>query len=294
MTQLSETAKAHIAMLFFSMFVAGTYALGNIAVPFVDGTALMALRFLISGILMGGVILITCPPEKRKLTRVWRFLLLGTVFAIYFAALFKALAVTTAISTSAMFTLTPFLTAVFALFLVRQSTSAFVLMSLAVAAAGAIWVVFRGDIDALMAFELGRGEKIFFIGVVAHAIYVPLARLLDDGEPVPVFTFGVLIGGSIPLIAVSYPEILATDWAAMPAIVWVTLAYVVIFSTLITFALLIYGNKRLPGTRVMAYTYLVPSWVIVWNALLGRGFVESSVLLGIGLTIVAMLMLLRS
>ena len=50
--QFSETARAHIAMLFFSMFVAGTYALGNIAVPFVDGTALMALRFLISGILM--------------------------------------------------------------------------------------------------------------------------------------------------------------------------------------------------------------------------------------------------
>ena len=291
--QLTETAKAHVAMLFFSMFVAGTYALGNIAVPHVDGTALMALRFLISGILMGAIILIIYPPEKRKLTRVWRFLLLGTVFAIYFAALFEALAVTTAISTGAMFTLTPFLTAGFALLLVRQTTSPYVLMSLSVAAVGAIWVIFRGDINALLSFEVGTGEKIFFIGVVAHALYVPLVRLLDQGEPVPVFTFGVLIGGSIPLVAVSYPEIVATDWTSMPAIVWVTLAYVVIFATLITFALLIYGNKRLPGTKVMAYTYLVPSWVIAWNALLGRGFVDLSVQFGIGLTAVAMLMLLR-
>ena len=159
---LTETAKAHVAMLFFSMFVAGTYSLGSIAVPHVDGIALMALRFLISGILMGGIILIVYPPEKRKMTRLWRFLLLGTVSAIYFAALFEALAVTSAIATSAMFTLTPFLTAGFALLLVRQTTSPYVLISLSITAAGAIWVIFRGDLNALLSFELGPGEKIFF------------------------------------------------------------------------------------------------------------------------------------
>ncbi len=288
-----DAVKAHVAMLFFSMFVAGTYSLGNIAVPHVDGIALMAMRFLISGILMGIIVLIVSPPQKRQLKRIWRYLLLGTVFATYFGALFEALALTTAISTGAMFTLTPFLTAGFALLLVRQKTSLYVLLSLGIAAVGAIWVIFRGDFDALLAFELGKGEQIFFIGVVAHALYVPLAKLLDDGEPIAVFTFGVMIGGSIPLIAVSYREIISTDWLALPAIVWMTLAYVVVFATMITFALLIYGTQRLPGTKVMAYTYLVPSWVIGWNALLGLGFVELSVQIGVGLTVVAMLMLLR-
>ncbi|MCP4389458.1 MAG: hypothetical protein GY802_14275 [Gammaproteobacteria bacterium] len=49
----------------------------------------------------------------------------------------------------------------------------------------------------------------------------------------------------------------------------------------------------MPGTRVMAYAYLVPGWVIVWSAVPGLGFVELSVQFGIGLTIVSMLMLLR-
>lgn len=108
-----------------------------------------------------------------------------------------------------------------------------------------------------------------------------------------VFTFGVLVGGSIPLLLLSYVEFLTIDWTTLPKIVWISLVYMVVFATLTTFVLLQYGNQRLPGAKVMAYTYLIPSWIIVWEALLGRGLVEGSVYFGIGLTVFAMIMLLR-
>ena len=288
-----EAAKGHIALLFFSMFVAGTYSLGSLAAPFFDATALMALRFLFAALLMGGMIIGFYPKELRETKAHWRYLLLGTIFAVYFVALFEALKTSSAVSTGAMFTLTPFFTAGFAYLLLRQRISKYILLSLLIAATGAVWVIFRGNLDALLAFDLGRGEKIFFIGVIAHAIYVPLARMLDRGEPVTVFSFGVLAGGSLPLLLLSFPQLLTTDWNAVPKIVWVTLAYMVIFATLITFVLLQYGNQRLPGAKVMAYTYLIPSWVIVWEALLGKGVVDVGVYFGVGLTVFAMLMLLR-
>lgn len=289
----NETAKGHLAMLLFSVFVAGTYALGNIAAPFIDATALMALRFLLSGILMGLFVMIRTPKEERRMEGLWRYLLLGFVFAVYFVSLFEALKRTTAVSTGTMFTLVPFLTAGLSWLLLRQHSSRRVLLALSIAAVGAVWVIFRGNIGALLAFHIGAGERIFLIGVVAHALYVPLARMLGHGEPVLLFTFGVLIGGSVPLIAVGSPQILATDWAALPAIVWITLGYMVVFATLITFVLLQFGNLRLTGAKVMAYSYLVPTWVIVWNLALGRGIPEPGILVGVALTIVAMLMLLR-
>ena len=43
----------------------------------------------------------------------------------------------------------------------------------------------------------------------------------------------------------------------------------------------------------MAYTYLVPSWVIIWEIVLGNGAPRALVLGGVALTIVALLMLLR-
>jgi hypothetical protein len=44
----------------------------------------------------------------------------------------------------------------------------------------------------------------------------------------------------------------------------------------------------------MAYTYLVPSWVILWEIGLGHGSPSGFVLVGIGLTCVALWMLLEN
>ena len=282
-----------MALLFFSFFVAGTYSLGHVAAPFIDATALMALQFLISALLMGLIVSVRYSVRQRQIQNTWRYLLLGAVFAVYFVTLFEALNLTDAVSTGAMFTLTPFLTVGFAYVLLHQTTPPLVILSLSIAAVGAVWVVFRGDWASLIAFDVGKGEQIFFIGVVAHALYVPLARLLDRGEPVLVFTFCVLAGGSIPLLIISFPELISTDWLAIPRIVWITLAYMVVFATLITFVLLQYGNQRLPGAKVMAYTYLVPTWVIAWEVMLGHGIIESELLLGIAMTVIVMILLLR-
>ena len=98
---LTESTKGHLALLFFSLFVAGTYSLGRSAAPYVDATALMALRFLLSAIIMGLIIRMIYAKPRRSLDAKWRFLLLGSIFAFYFASLFEALKVTSAISTSA-------------------------------------------------------------------------------------------------------------------------------------------------------------------------------------------------
>ena len=76
-------------------------------------------------------------------------------------------------------------------------------------------------------------------------------------------------------------------------LVWVTIGYVAIFASATTFTLLQFATLRLPSAKVMAYTYLTPSWVILWEIALGRDVPPALVLGGVGLTIVALLMLLR-
>ncbi len=44
----------------------------------------------------------------------------------------------------------------------------------------------------------------------------------------------------------------------------------------------------------MAYGYLTPSWVILWECALGKGVPSSVILVGVLLTIVALLMLLKA
>jgi drug/metabolite transporter (DMT)-like permease len=54
-----------------------------------------------------------------------------------------------------------------------------------------------------------------------------------------------------------------------------------------------YASLRLPAAKVMAYTYLTPAWVIVWELGFGREAPPLGVLLGIILTIVALFLLLK-
>ena len=166
-------------------------------------------------------------------------------------------------------------------------------LALAIGAAGALWVIFRGDLAALKAFEIGRGETIYFGGCVAHAIYTPMVRKLNRGEPAVMFTFGTLIAGAVLLTLVGARDLGAVDWGGLSPLVWVTLVYLAVFASSATFVLLQFATLRLPSAKVMAYTYLTPSWVILWEVALGNGAPGAIILGGVLLTIVALGMLLR-
>jgi drug/metabolite transporter (DMT)-like permease len=87
--------------------------------------------------------------------------------------------------------------------------------------------------------------------------------------------------------------VLATDWAALPGIAWAAVVYLGVFATAMTFFLVQYATLRLPSAKVMAYGYLVPSFVILWEGFLGHGWVAPPVWLGVVATVAALLILLR-
>jgi drug/metabolite transporter (DMT)-like permease len=217
---------------------------------------------------------------------------MGGIFAVYFFLMFVALRLTDPISTAAVFTLTPLMSAVFGWFLLRQVTTPRIAVSLVIAGAGAIWVIFRADVGRILSFDIGRGEIIFLFGCAAHAFYTPLVRRLSRGEPVVVFTFGTIVSGAVLLGLAGAPAIMATDWAALPDIVWITIAYLAVFATAGSFLMVQYATLRLPSSKVMAYGYLVPSFVIVWEGLSGHGWVSAPVLLGAAATVAGLLILL--
>ncbi|MEM6658193.1 MAG: hypothetical protein AAF625_08900, partial [Pseudomonadota bacterium] len=66
-----------------------------------------------------------------------------------------------------------------------------------------------------------------------------------------------------------------------------------VFATAASFVLVQFSTLRLPSAKVMAYTYLVPSWVIAWEIVLGNGVPSSLISVGIALTVLALLLLLK-
>ncbi len=285
--------RGHLAMLLFSVLVAGSFSLGHMAANEIAPAALNVVRFLIASVVIGAVASLTTGFKRSDFDAPWRYLLLGGLFAIYFVLMFEGLKTADPVSTAAVFTLIPLMSAGFGYLLLRQIMTRRMALALAIGAAGALWVIFRADLAALLRFRIGTGEMIYFWGCVAHAIYTPLVRKLNRGEAPVVFSFGMMVAGFFVLLAYGWNDLWATDWAALSGIVWITLAYISIAASSITFVLLQYAVLRLPSAKVMAYTYLTPSWVILWEIVLGNGAPNGLILVGVGMTIVALWLLLK-
>lgn len=281
-------------MLTLSFLVAGSFSLGSMIAHLVPPDALTALRFTAGAILMGSIAVITGKLKVDHLKRGWRFLPLGGLFSIYFVTMFEALKVTQPISTSAVFTLAPPLTAIFSYFILKQISTRRISIALAIGAVGALWVIFRADLTAFLNFNIGKGEAIFIFGVIAHALYTPLFTKLSKGDPVIVSTFGVMLGGTIGLWIFSFDNITTTNWISLPLSFWWVFAYLVIAASSMTFFLLQFAALRLPSAKVMAYTYLVPSWVIIWEFVRGDGLPSLTILAGIAITTISLIMLLKN
>lgn len=280
-------------MLLFSALVAGSFPLGAAAANAIAPVALNAVRFALATAIIGAAVLVRGGGGRAALAAPWRYGVLGGVFAIYFVLMFEGLKTAAPVSAAAVFTLTPILTAGFAWLLLRQVTGPWVAAALAIGAAGALWVIFDADPAALRAFDVGRGEAVYFAGCVAHAAYTPLVRRLNRGERALIFTFWTLVAATGLLMAVGAPAIAATDWTALPRAVWIAIGYTAIFATAGTFTLLQYAALRLPAAKVMAYTYLVPAWVALWQIALGQPAPAAGILVGVALTVLALVMLLR-
>ena len=290
---MNPVQRAHGAMLLFSILVAGSFSLGVLIANDIAPMALNAVRFVIAAVVIGAVAAMTGKLQRSHFRAPWRYLVLGALFASYFVLMFYGLQTAAPVSAAAVFTLTPVLSGIFGYLLLRQVTTRRMALALGIGASGALWVIFRADLAALRAFDIGQGEMIYFVGCVAHAIYTPMVRRMNRGEPAIAFTFGTLIAGALVLLVVGWGDIRTTQWNALPMLVWVGIFYVAIFASAMTFVLLQFASLHLPAAKVMAYTYLTPSWVIVWQVALGNPAPTGLILVGIVMTVLALVLLLE-
>jgi len=281
----------HLASLMFAVLIAGSFSIGDLAAPYIAPTALNAVRFVIATGLVAGVVLAIARKSITRPTSVWRYGILGALMAAYFILMFVALQIAQPISTGAVFMLVPLMSAGFGWLFLRQTTPHIVLISLLIAATGAIWVIFQGDLDAIVRFQIGKGEAIFFVGCAAHAAYAPLVRKFNKGEPVLHFTLYTLVASTVWIGAIGAWDIVSTDWATLPVIVWLAVAYLAVFATAGTFFLIQFASLRLPASKVLSYTYFTPVFVILIEGSIGHGWVGPSILAGALVTAAAMLVM---
>lgn len=284
---MPRRAVAHGAMLLFTALIATSFTVGGMISREIAPEALTFLRFLIAAAIFLGLVLAQRRLAVPSAEGAIRYAVIGLLLAIYFVSMFVALRYTDPVSAGAVFTLVPFMSAIIAWPLNGQANSGRVWIGLLIGCAGALWVLFDGDIARLLGFHIGRGEAIFLAGCAAYATYAPAVKKLHRGESLAEINFFALVSGAAITGIYGFPRILATDWAATPWPVYLGILHLAIATTAISFALIKYASLRLPAAKVMAYTYLLPAVVAAYEGVIGHGWPPPAVAVGIAVTAAA-------
>ncbi len=284
---------AHAVAILGMFFISTTFSVGDEIANAMPASVLMAIRF-------GGAVILFVPFIMWRyglkwpgLSGLWRYGVLSFFSGVFFWTMFEGLKTTDSLNAGAISTIVPGCTGIYGALLMRERLGRYRWAAMVIGLAGALWVIFRGDPERLFALELSEGDAIFFGGCASMGLYAALIPKLHRGEPVAVMSFWFLLLTTLGFLALSNTELGQIDWAMVKSSVWGGLAWIVFGPTLLTFFMIQATSIAIGSTRVQAYSYLIPAFVLFIDWVSGRDLPSAMTIPGIAIVLLATLVIQR-
>ena len=175
-----------------------------------------------------------------------------------------AIPMSTSIDTSIVATLSPVFTMFFAFFFQKEPITGKKVLGVGVSLFGILLLIFNsyhggGAVNR----TAPMGFVLLFLNSLCFAFYLGAFRKLISRYHVVTFMKWSFLFSLLLCVPFAGKDIVATDYAALPAkVVWEIL-YVVVMATFVAYFLIPYGQKRIRPTLVSMYTYLQPIIAVV-------------------------------
>ena len=210
--------------------------------------------------------------EKVERKDLWRLLLVSFFgIALNQIMFFEGLNLTTPINASIIMVGTPILVLVFAHFLLKEHLTPLKSVGIALGSAGAVWLILK---NGTVSFSTGTflGNLFILINASSYALFLVLIKpLMQKYRALTVmkwvFTFGLVY-----VLPVSLPLAVHTDYSAIPFNIWMSVVYVVLFTTVLAYLLNNYSLKVVSPTVNSSYIYLQPFLATVVAMAAGKDF----------------------
>ncbi len=197
-----------------------------------------------------------------------RLMLLGVLGHCVYQVLFiKGIALTRAGTASLVVAASPAMVAIIASWFGHERLPMRAITGIALSIAGVL-LVLGGSVKVDGASHLA-GDLMIFVAVIAWAFYttmlMPITRRVDSVQ-VAAWT---LVGGIVPLIAVSTPALLRTEWLALTPLAWGAVLYSGLFAMVVSYLIWYRGVELIGPTRTAMFGNLQPivAVLVAWAVL---------------------------
>lgn len=285
--------KIILLMLLSSVFWAGAFIGGKVAVEEFPPFALTFLRFFIASILIFAAMI---KFEKKD----WRLrkedlpvmLFLGLVGMVgYHILFFMALKHTTASNASMIAAINPLITTVLAAIFLNEALNLKRVGAIFLALIGVLLTITRGDLGIIKSFDFNKGDLLMLVAVACWAVYSIVSRRVMDRYS--------------PLILTSYSFILCALFTFPFALMegplkflpqttykgWLGVVYMAVFPSFIGYLVQQTSIKTLGPSKTAIFINLVPVFSLILSALILKEqitaftiFSASLIIIGVYLT----------
>jgi len=283
----------HCLMLLAAIIVSSSFTVGKAITQGLEPSVLLLVRYLVAVVCLSPIVAVNHGFTLPSFWRLGGYSLISASTVGFFWCMFESLRYTDALNTSVIFTLVPGISGIYSAVFLKERLGRGRLWALFFGMIGALWVIFRGDPKRLLALDVNYGDLLFLAGCFMMAAYTPLVKRMHRQESMVIMTFWVLVTGSVWLLLLAFSGLGAVDWQGVEMQVWVGIVYLAVFSTIITFYLTHISTLYLGPTRVMAYSYFYPAFVLIINWGLGKGLPPAIILPGVAVVTLATVVLQR-
>lgn len=261
---MSKELNSHLIIILATFLVGGSFVVSQKLSGIIDPISITLLRFVIASLVLVPIIFLNQNYRKKLIPTFNRAMIISFFYSLFFIGLFKALEYTTALNTGTIFTLVPFITAVFSIFVFNQKISLISYLVYFIGIIGTSMVVFRGNLELFISLSLNNGDIIFLLAIFSMALYsICMKYFHKEDDELIVLVFMTLFGGviwmSLSLIIFDIP----LNWTKIGTEEFLYIIYLSILATLVTSYLYQRGTIFLGPKKVMAYVYLNPATIII-------------------------------
>ena len=260
----SNIIKAHLALFgTHIIYAANNFIAKGIMPEKINPTPFVLLRVIGAGFIFWFIKLFI--KEKVEKKDFFRLILCGLFGAscnqLFF---FHGLSLTSPIDTSIIMTSAPAVVFIFSMILLKERASKNKLIGLSIGALGAIGLVWYGQIAEGTSSFLGN--LFVFMNVICYSLYqVTVKPLMKKYHFITIISW-VFLFGLLFLIPFGLKDLIYhTNYDLFNFNTYMVIAYVIVFTTFLTFLFNIYALRQVSPSVAGSYTYVQPavSFIIV-------------------------------
>ena len=260
------TVKAMIALVFATLFWAGNYVVGAIAVQSISPLDLTWLRWVLAAVPLLILAQLVEKPDWRRALRSWRRLAVLAALGVagYVLLLYTALEYTSALSASLINAANPAIMALLAAVVLRERLGWRVVAGLVLGLFGVLLVITNGSLASVFSMRFNIGDLLMLVAISVWSIYTIIGRKLD----VPPITATAIQATMVAVALAPFAIAGGVTWPA-EASVGLSVVFIAVVPSIGAYVLWNLALKQVSPTTAGLYLNLVTVFTVIISVILG-------------------------